>query len=197
MQDLLSKIEQMAPQWFLALVAVIGAVFFMLYYDPPHNLCETQKQAYVRQQKKFLAGRQYNRFFEQCLKSNSRGGCSPYFEGFKKALDDFQVLDPKCSSVIAGGGRVRTTFSAFLVQTTRLAWGDQGPQSVHARSSWLGPGQLRVFCRVKNFYINNYGQGKYILFRNSVLKKLPNKRKLKNVEIKDRSLFSLSCSRYF
>jgi len=197
MQELLSKIEQLAPQWFLALVAVAGAVVFMLYYDPPHNICETQKQAYVQQQKKFLAGRQYNEFFEQCLRSNSRGGCTPYFDGFKKAMDDFQVLDPQCSDVIAGGGRVRSTFSSFLVQTTRLAWGDEGPESIHVRESWLGPSQLRVFCRVKNFYINSYGEDKYILFRNSVLKKLPNKRKLKNIEIKDRSLFSISCGRYF
>ena len=197
MQELLSKIEQLAPQWFLALVAVMGAIAFMFYYDPPHNVCDTQKNAYVSEQKKFLAGSEYNYFFEQCLKSNSRGGCTPYFEGFKKALNDFQVLDPQCSTVIANGSRVRSTFSNFLVQTTRLAWGDSGPESIHVRESWLGPSQLRVFCRMKNFYINNYGEGKYIMFRNGVLKKLPNKRKLKNVEIKDLSLFSLPCGRYF
>jgi len=197
MNDLLSKIEQLAPQWFLALFAVVGAVFFMIYYDPPHELCDTQRAAYGQQQKNFLAGKMYNQFFEQCLRSNSRGGCRPYFDGFKKALDDFQVLDPQCSTVIANGARVRSTFSSFLVQTTRLAWGDEGPESIHVREGWLGPGQLRVFCRVKNFYVNNYGESKYILFRNSVLKKLPNKRKLKNVQIKDRSLFSLSCGRYF
>jgi hypothetical protein len=197
MQEFLSKIEQLAPQWFLALVAVAGAIAFMLYYDPPHNLCDTQKQSYVAEQKKFLAGSEYNLFFEQCLRSNSRGGCTPYFDGFKKALNDFQVLDPQCFNVIANGGTIRSTFSSFLVQTTRLAWGDNGPESIHVRESWLGPSQLRIFCRVKNFYINNYGDDKYIVFRNGVLKKLPNKRKLKNVEIKDLSLFALPCERYF
>lgn len=194
---MLDKIEQLAPQWFLALLAIAVTIGVLIYRNPPHSLCQTQKRAYVQAQSNFLGGGNYDRFFERCLKSNSRGACEPYFSGFKEALDDFQVLDSECTGVVAGHPRVRSAFSSFLIQVTLLAWGSEGPESIHVRQSWLGPGHMRVFCRVQSQFRLYYGEQGYKTLKNQVLPKLPNVRKLTNRQITDRSLFSTPCNTYF
>lgn len=194
---ILGKIEQLAPQWFLALVVIFGAIGFMVYNRPPHQLCDTQKRAFIKQQKKFLASSSYDRFYERCLNINNRGACEPYFSGFKKVLDDFKVIDNKCHNAVASSSRLRSALTSFLVQVPRLAWGDEGPSTVHKRGLWLGPGQLRVFCRVKSQYQRSYGETTYKLLVKKTLAILPNKRKLTRLQKKDRSLFSTPCSQYF
>lgn len=195
--DLLGKLEQLAPQWFLALVAIAGAIGFMFYYDPPHSLCNTQKRSFYVRQKKFLASSYYDEFYEKCLMSNSRGGCEPYFSGFERVLDDFKVIDSQCHEVVAKTRRLRTALTSFLVQTVRLAWGAEGPDSIHKRGRWFGPSHFRMFCRVKSQYQRSYGDVAYKALVSRSLEALPNKRRLTRVQKKDRSLFGTPCSRYF
>ncbi len=196
--DLLGKLERLAPQWFLAAIAIFGAVAFMFYYDPPHSLCSTQRRAFYVQQRKFLASSAYDKFFERCLLSNSRGGCEPYFSGFKKVLDDFKVIDSQCHEVVARTRRLRSALSAFLFQTARLAWGDEGPETIHKRGRWFSSSHYRTFCRVKSQYQRSYGLGAYESLVARSLKTLPTKkRRLTRVQKKDRSLFGTPCSRYF
>ncbi|MGH1469393.1 MAG: hypothetical protein ACRBBP_11060 [Bdellovibrionales bacterium] len=197
MGDLISKLEQLAPQWFLAMVAILGAVAFMVYSKPPHQLCDTQKDAFVRQQKKFLASRNYDSFFERCLLSNNRGACEPYFRGFEKILEDFKTVDGKCHKVVASSPRVRSALQSFLIQTVRLAWGDNGPSTVHNRGGWFGPSHYRTFCRIKSQYQRSYGEATYRALVKKVISVLPNERKLTRLQKEDRSLFSTPCSQYF
>jgi len=193
----LDKIEQLAPQWFLAIVIIVTTVIVLIYRNPPHTLCQTQKNAYVQAQAKFLGGGNYDKFFEKCISSNSRGGCEPYFSGFKKAMDDFQVLNNECTKVVASHPRLRGALSSFLVQVPRLAWGSEGPESIHVRNGWLGPGHMRLFCRVKSQFRLYYGERTYKVLSTKVMSKLPNKKRLKNLQIRDRSLYSTPCNTYF
>lgn len=196
--DLLNKIEQLAPQWFLAIVAILGAIGFMFYNQPPHQVCDTQQGAFIRQQKKFLASSAYDKFYERCLKGNNRGACEPYFSGFKKVLDDFKVVDSNCHSAVARLPRLKSALTSFLVQIVRLAWGDQGPETVHKRAQWLGPSHLRIFCRVKSQFQRSYGMATYNGIVEQVLEILPTKRrKMTKIQKKDRSLFATPCSQYF
>ncbi len=195
--ELLAKIERLAPQWFLAVVAIFIAIGFMVYNQPPHELCDTQKRAFIEKQRKFLASSQYNQFFERCLKTNNRGACEPYFIGFEKVMNDFKVVDPICLKPVANMKKLKSSLTSFLVQVTRIAWGDQGPETIYKRSSWLAPTHLRVFCRVKSSYKRFYGEVAYEGLVNKVLKILPNERRLTAVQKKERSLFTTPCSQYF
>lgn len=195
--ELLGKIERLAPQWFLALVVIFMAIGFMVYNQPPHQLCDTQKRAFISQQKKFLASSAYNQFFERCLLSNNRGACEPYFVGFEKVMDDFKVVDPQCLKPVAEMKKLKSSLTSFLVQVARIAWGDDGPETVYKRANWLGPSHLRVFCRIKSSYQRFYGEPQYNRLVEKILEILPNGKKLTRIQKKDRSLFSTPCSQYF
>ncbi len=197
LSELLGKVERLAPQWFIALIVIFLAIGLMVYNQPPHQLCDTQKRAFISQQKKFLASSAYNQFFEKCLMSNNRGACEPYFLGFEKVMDDFKVVDERCLEPVANMRRLKSSLTSFLVQVARIAWGDEGPETVYKRSSWLGPSHLRVFCRIKSSYQRFYGEAQYEVLVKKILKTLPNERGLSGVQKKDRSLFATPCSRYF
>lgn len=194
--NVLNKIEKLAPQWFLALVVIVAAVLIIIYNKPPHSLCSTQKSAFIKSQQKFLASKYYDMFFKNCLATNSRGGCEPYFSGFKKVMDDFKLVDNKCKKEVASASRIKSALQSFLIQVPRLAWGDQGPDEIYDRNAWLSPGHLRTYCRVRNHYQRYYGKGSYQALEKGVLKILPNEKKLSEIQKKERSLFSTPCYQY-
>ncbi len=197
LSEILNKIESSLPQWLLAMIVIFCAIVFMVYNEPPHELCDTQKNAFIKQQKKFLASKNYDNFFQKCLSSNNRGACEPYFKGFKKILDDFKVIDEKCSQTIAQLSRIRSALTSFLVQVARLAWKDSGPTTGYNRGGWFDSSHFRTFCRVKSRYNQSYGEAAYRVLVKKVLAILPNTKKLTNIQKQERSLFATPCSRYF
>ncbi len=197
LSEILNKIENLAPQWFLAIAVIFVSIALIIYNKPPHQFCDTQKKAFINQQKKFLASKSYDSFFQRCLSSNNRGACEPYFVGFKKMLDDFKVIDEKCLQTVVESPRVRSALTSFLVQVARLVWGSNGPSTIYGLGGWFGPSHFRTFCRVKSRYSQSYGEKAYEALVDKILNILPNKKKFTKIQKRDRSLFATPCSQYF
>ncbi len=203
---LLEKLERLIPSWLIALLAILIAVLYFFFNNPLHGLCDTQITNYWVLQENFL-GRdttrkmkgfsKYEGHYERCKKTNSAGGCYPYFDGFESALRSYKSMDDECRPKLAQKGRFKKVFGSFIKQVPRLAWGDEGPKSVYSKDSWLSARDLRLYCNVRNMFDDNYGPATLKLLDRKVLSKLPNPKKLKAREVRERSIIGTNCSRYY
>lgn len=194
---LLNKLEKLAPHWFIALIAIVVAIFVVILYKPPYEFCESQRKMLIKSQAKFLANKNYyDVFLKNCLAGNSRGACEPYFGGFDKLIKDLEMVEPHCKSQVASGARTKTALIHFLIYVPQLAWGAQGPPSVYTRASWLESRHLNIFCRVKTAYKSVYGEAAYKAVEKKALSLLPDEKKLSEERKKERSLFATPCYQY-
>lgn len=205
MLDKLQRIEHYVPNWLLVVIALGLMIGYLLYSDPLHSVCDTQLQVFRKSQSQFL-GRApklrlkgysyYDEFYNKCKMSNSAGGCYPYLRGFDSVLRSFKAVDERCRARVAERPRIRKAFGAFIYQLTRLAWGDNGPMQAQQRQSWLSNKDLQLFCKIKNLYLEFYGQEALNKLGRKTMKDIPNPKGLKSNQLKEFSLFGANCFRY-
>ena len=195
---MLDKIEQILPHWAIAAIAIGVAVFFIMYQGKDYSVCDSQREALVQAQKKFLASEYYNIYFERCLKSNRPGACEPYFDGMKTLMSHLAGhVEPQCvQPVIVNNIYVQKALYNFLFEVTRLAWGDSGPASIYSRESWLDARHLKIFCSVKAGFQNYFGMAVYNSVENGILKKLPGGDEGRFIQKKEKTLLGIPCNKY-
>ena len=198
----LEFIERLAPQWMIAVAVLLIGIAIIFYRSPQSTYCDAQKEAFVASEKDFLMSSNYKRFFNRCLYDSRQGACKPYFDGIEGLLDHFNVLDDSCLQVVAGqSGRVNKVLKDFLLETARIAWGDEGPATMYAKQAWFGPDHLKVMCRTRSVYRTIYGEAHYRRLEKYIMKSLPEgkgrSRFTNNFEAKyQNTVLSVSCSRY-
>ena len=196
----IDKIEQILPHWAIAALAIGLAALFIMYRGQDHTVCDSQKEAFIQAEKKFLASENHQIFFKRCLKSNRSGGCAPYFKGMKILMNHLAGhIESSCvQSVIAKNASIKRALYNFLLEVTRLAWGDKGPTSIYSRNSWLDAHHIRTFCMVKLGFQNYFGMAVYKAVENSIIEKLPDENHHREhfIEKKEKTLLGIPCSQY-
>ena len=198
----LEFIERLAPQWMIAVAVLVIGIAVIFYRSPQATYCDAQKETFIQTEKDFMMGPNYKRFFERCLYDARPGACKPYFDGMNGLIDHFSVIDDSClKEVASSGGRVQKVITDFILETTRIAWGDRGPASMYAKEAWFTGDHLKVICRARSAYQNLYGEPRYRLLEKRLVKLLPEgkgrTRFTGNFEAKyQNTLLSVSCSRY-
>lgn len=193
------KIEQILPQWAIAAICIGVAVLVVMYQGKDYSVCDSQKEALIQAEKKFLTGENFNVFYERCLNSNRPGGCAPYFKGMKNLMSNLGGhIEPECvNSVITQSKRIRSVMYNFLLHVTRMAWGDEGPSSIYSRESWLDAHHLKTFCTVKTSFQSYFGQSLYTSVERGIIKKLPDsKYKEPYIKKKEKTLLGVPCAKY-
>lgn len=198
----LEFIERLAPQWMIALVVLLIGIVVIFYRSPQATYCDAQRENFIQTEKDFLMSSNYKKFFDRCLYDARQGACKPYFDGMNELINHFSVIDDSCLKKVAGsGGRVQKVLTDFILETTRIAWGDEGPSTMYAKEGWFGPDHLKVICRAKSVYQNLFGEARYRLLEKRIVKLLPEEKGQSQfrggfMAKYQSTLLSVSCSRY-
>jgi hypothetical protein len=193
------KIEQILPQWAIAAIAIAIAVAVIMYNGSEYTVCDSQREMLVQAQNKFLASEYYQVYFERCLRANRPGACEPYFSGMRDLMNHLAgYVEPQCvNKVIVQNKFVQGAMYNFLLEVTRLAWGDEGPSSIYARQSWLEGRHLKTFCSVQAGFQAYFGEAIYQSVEKDIISKLPEKgRQDRFIQKKEKTLFGVNCSQY-
>lgn len=198
----LEFIERLAPQWMIAAAVLLIGIVVIFYRSPQATYCDSQKEAFIQSEQKFLMSRRYKKFFDRCLYDSRPGACKPYFDGMNGLIDHFSVIDDSCFKEVAGGGgRIQKVLTDFILETTRIAWGDEGPSTMYAKGAWFGPDHLKVICRARSAYQKLLGEPRYKLLEKRIVKLLPEGKGPSRfrgdyVAKYQNTLLSVSCSKY-
>ena len=193
------KIEQILPHWAIAAIAIGIAVAVIMHQGKDYTVCDSQKETLIKAESKFLASEYYEVYFKRCLRSNRPGACDPYFRGMKTLMNHLTGhIEPGCTqSVIVQNDGIKGALYNFLLEVTRLAWGDEGPTSIYSRQSWLDAQHLKTFCSVKIGFQNYFGMNVYNAVEKSIIKKLPDENnKERFIKKKEKTLLGVPCNRY-
>jgi len=196
---MLDKIEQYVPQWAIAAICIGIAVIVVMSKGKDYTVCDSQKETLIQAERKFLSGEYYKVYYERCLSSNRPGGCEPYFKGMRKFMNNLGgYIEPGCvDAVIVNNGGIKGAMYNFLLNVTRMAWGDEGPVSIYSRVSWLDAHHLKTFCSVKSSFQNYFGMDTYNAVEKSIIDKLPDgKNNDRFIKKKEKTLLGVPCSKY-
>src|SRR5690606_22618655 len=130
---------------------------------------------------------------EACKQSNSHGACLEMFDGLKKMMLDLRVIPDQCHEKIGELDEVRTALLGSLELMARMAWGNKAPASVYEKVGWYDSSHLHMYCALKAFSLEFYGQESWSEFVNKVMPQLPQYSELTTTEAWPRTLFSLNC----
>lgn len=176
----------------------------MFAFNPPHTECDSQKEVFNQQQTPFLFKSAKSKFqnstgfqkaLEECLSTNSVGGCLSFFDGVRIFQRDFDSLSSQCRAVVSEISEVRHFFDRSLDLFVRLAWGTD-PSMDKTQIGWLDNAHVYSYCRLRSNYLKYYGQDQWSTFAEKQLSELPNAKEMGREQAWVRSLLSLACEKF-
>jgi hypothetical protein len=194
------------PKNMLAFLAIAGGIlFWVVIYDPPHTVCDSQLEAVKKTQAKFLYKdpkakkintTRYQTLYDNCKVTNQPGGCYELFREMKRLLEDLSNLSRECGAELGAVAEHKKALWDVMDLLLRIAWGTQPPGAYHAKFGWLDTADISLFCSLKNRITTFYGELAWSTFREKMMKELPGAKDLAREQVWDLSLFSENCSRY-
>ncbi|MCB0348785.1 MAG: hypothetical protein KDD37_08110, partial [Bdellovibrionales bacterium] len=201
----LDRIVASLPRWVLVGGILVLGILFLLVFDPPHSVCDSQLSLlksiqtpflYLDSKKKYIKTTGFEASYTKCRNGNSLGACQNLFNGVLKLINDVEASNPEC---IADLGQVKVIKKAFRDTQdlmVELAWGNKPPESTYDKFGWLDNNHMFLFCRLTGMRIKSEGKNTWEKWREKTMLSLPNPGKLTRADIWRRSLFSASCSNY-
>ncbi len=192
----------------IAFLSIGIAILVIVYMDPPHTLCNSEKEQLLSVQKNFLnpnpelkkafkkAKSPYDRLYTSCKESENSGGCLEYFLSLKKFVSDFEVSSKECRPRLFTDKKIKTVFTNGLELMLNLAWGKAPPSEFKKKYAWFDQADLYLFCKVKKLTKNNLSKNNWEKLRESLLLKLPGTENLSREQLWKSSLLSISCKNY-
>lgn len=188
----------------IAILAIVGGLIFIIVSDPPKTICNAEIESFQAGTRGFLYINpsatvkvvRYHELAENCKRSNSPGGCIELFNGLKKVLLELNSVSLKCLPEVGELKEVRGSVFRSLDLMAKLAWGVQPPAHANLKVGFFDPGDLNLFCRLKQKSIEIYGDNEWSQFQKQTLNSLPGISLIPKQEAWDKSLFSLSCQQY-
>ena len=205
------------PRAFLASVAVIAGLVFIVLQDPPFHICDGQIKNFQSKQE---AVGDWIKVTKECRAGNTPGACYPAFAYLRRLLGNFRLISAECESALAALSFVagfeekpprakglppekekkRYKAKALLQEgmelMARLAYTEKEFHGKADKFNWLRSPDMNLFCRMKDRLLVYYGSQAFSDFENSVLDTLTSDKKLSREEIRKRSLFSEWCGNY-
>ncbi len=200
MNGLILKLQQV-PRLLLGFIVILIALFVLVFRDPPTTLCDIQMEEVKKRlvdgflrdgsRGKYESG--INTAFDNCLKSNSPGGCFDIFSRLNYFEKQIQSVPTQCGGH-AEALFVRKALLKALRLMIKIAWGEAPPVNRYNKTSWLDASDIGLFCRLKRQFTRLYGESQWKGFATSLIPKLPDSQTLPKKEQWDLSMFSYSCT---
>ncbi|MEN0058818.1 MAG: hypothetical protein AAGB31_08290 [Bdellovibrio sp.] len=212
------------PKPVLAFLAIVVGIIVVMLINPPHTVCDTQKETlrelqagniFPTEVKKNKIPPAITRAKEACQLGNSAGSCYEYFLVLKKVADDVGKVSAQCVREMFGVAEVKSAMNDGLEMMVRLAWGVKPPEPGVERFGWMQEAEISIFCRLKNIYIRANGEEAWTNLRRTLSAKLPGEEPvpstdpsqvsveprgahltLSEQDIWNRSLFSVRCENF-
>jgi len=188
----------------IAIGAIVVGLIFILIYDPPRTICDSQLEVFKKDQDRFLFSTEVRRIkripeierlTDQCRQSAGPGGCFELFSKLGKLAEDLENIPRRCTSEAGRVPEIRKGLLESLALMMMLAWGERPPVSYAQRFGWLDTSDVALFCRLKRQAEAFYGAAGWASYRSEVFKKLPGSEGMPRDQIWTRSLASASCER--
>ena len=192
----------------LAFICIALGTLVIIYLDPPHTLCNSEKTQLLETQKKFLepdpalkkafkkAKSPHNRLYTSCKESENSGGCLEYFLHVKKFMSDFEVTSQECRKQIFSDKKIKDVFNQSLQLMVNLAWGKAAPTEYQKKYSWFDQADIYLFCKIKNLVQTSSSEANWATQREALLQQLPGADNLSRDQLWKSSLLSTSCKSY-
>ncbi len=186
------------------MLVIVGGLAFIILSDPPRTQCDAEIEAFQMGTVGFLYVHpkatvktvRYFEMLENCKKGNGPGGCLELFAGMKKVLRELSSVTPACLEKIGELPAIRGSLAPTIDLMAKLAWGAQPPAHPNLKIGFFDPGDLNLFCLLKNKSIQIYGEESWLGFQKGSLSQLPGIKALPPQEAWDKSLYSLPCGQY-
>ncbi len=193
----------------LAALSIGLAIVVILYMDPPHSLCNSEKEQFMSAQENFLnpdpslkkafkkkAKSTQERLYFRCKDSQSSGGCLEFFLKLKPFMSDFEVVSGQCRKSMYRQKKVKQVFTQSLTLMALLAWGSEPPSSPQQKYSWLDQADIALFCKLKKLSRMSLSESSWNQQQEKILQQLPGASSLSRQQLWKRSLLSTSCKYY-
>lgn len=191
----------MIPKTLLGPLAVIAAIVFFYFQDPPKTICDTQFSIFRQEVYKYLYGTAKNgipipalfiKDIESCRNSNTVGGCYDWSEGLKKIIFASRKIPQQCSSRLQEVEPLMTYYAGSLRVYAHISWNNT--EIVRTRLyHWLDAEDLIVFCRLKAEYTRLKGAPTYKALETALFNELVGLKKLPRPEVWRRTILSHDC----
>lgn len=201
----MDRLFSLVPKSVLAFLAIAGGILFIVISEPPHTVCDSQRDVIDKAQSKFLykdpkskniKTTKYERLRDHCKATNNPGGCYEFFQELRTYAHDLGTLTQECSSAVSDTPEYRRAVWEPVEMMVRLAWGERPPVIYTAKFGWLDNADLSLFCRLKDRVIQFYGEDSWDGFREKMMRDLPGAKDLPRNQVWDLSIFSENCAKY-
>ena len=200
LNQLVVKFQQI-PKLLLGFIVLVLVLVGLYFNSPPTTVCDIQmEEVSKRLAKGFFSKDSRGGGFEQgimnafnnCLQSNSPGGCHDMFARFDYLEGIVKSVPTECGTH-SSTGDILGFLEKGLRLFTMIAWGDQPPRDRYNKTSWLDTADLGLFCRLKRQHQRLYGRQAWDQFLNNFLPRLPGADSLSKKELWEKCLFSYPC----
>jgi len=170
------------PKPVLALGILTLFTTFVLLLNPPHTVCDTQKESLIQKQAGSLfANKKEKKSLPPvigptkliCQHGNSAGACYEYFNVLKKLANDILLANSECLPELYNLSEVKQAMNDGLEMMVRMAWGSRPPESPVEKNGWLQESELVTFCRIQRVTNAAIGAESYSQLKKKIIKKLP------------------------
>ena len=210
------------PKPLLAVFAIAVALIIFMFNDPPHSVCDVQKdnlkedlkgQVFASVVDKHKLPPMLGRAQESCQQGNSAGSCFEYFSILKKVARNIQNYSSECRTELSSTSEIKKAMTDGITLMGLMSWGSKPPDPGLARVGWMQESELVLFCQLKNVYSLSFGSEAWDELRLKVFNMLPGANALTGSapnsgaapkaiatmgekEIWARSIFSIRCENY-
>ena len=190
---------------FVTIVLGLG-ILLMLIFNPPYSVCDAEVEEFKRREASFLF-KQKSKFKEssrsmavvlkeQCLRTNSPGGCFEYFTQLKLLLRDLDQVSSQCRADVGGISQLKKVFWDSTGLIVNIAWTDKPPEAAFDKLAWLTVSDLNLYCHFKRLSHDYYGKQQWESFQEKMMTTLPGADKLSRSQVWSLSVLSENCSSY-
>jgi hypothetical protein len=167
----------------LAILAIVAALIFFVFNDPPHTVCDVQKDN-LRED---LKGQVFStttldkhtlppilgRAQEGCQQGNSAGSCYEYFTILRKIARNIQNYSSECRTDLSSIPEIQKAMRDGVILMAKMSWGSHPPEPGMARVGWLQESELSLFCQLKNVFSLSFGDEAWSELRLKIYGELP------------------------
>lgn len=192
----------------IAFLAIAVATLFIVTNDPPHGLCHSENDQFLKVQKPFMkpnadllkafkkAKAPSERLYNRCKESDNSGGCLEYFIKLKKYVSDYNVISLECKKTAIKGKNTKKIFTQSLELLVNIAWGDQDEETQKlSKYSWLDQSDLNLYCRLKEEYQKSLSESAWENYREKLMANLAGAENLSREQLWKNSLLSIPCKK--
>lgn len=189
----------------LAILVIGAGIIFIILTDPPHTICDAQKELFIQTQTPFIYLDAKDKttkttIFEnltgQCKLANSPGGCYELFARMRRLLEDLDNAPSECNGKIATEFKTKAAIMSTLELMVKLAWGAKPPQTYYEKFGWLDTADMSLFCRLKSRAIESFGESAWSSFQEKFFQSLPGAKELARQNVWQNMILSENCKRY-